>query len=88
MLSEKRADVDFTVLKANFGASSAAWELGDFDGDQRVNLADFTILKANFGASRAVAVPEPAGAWPMLLAVAALAGLMLRRHNAQRAAAD
>jgi hypothetical protein len=40
--------IDFGVLKAHFGESSASRSEGDLTGDGRVNLADFGVLKANF----------------------------------------
>ena len=73
--------VDFTFLKANFGAGTegdpATWRMANFnyyEDDWLVDGADFTILKAYFGKGEkftGAPIPEPGCA--VLLVVGALA---------------
>ncbi|MCG8509607.1 MAG: dockerin type I domain-containing protein, partial [Rhodospirillales bacterium] len=78
---------DFSLLKANFGSSDAAWIDGDFNGDGNVDGQDFSLLKANFGAAsaeqiaaletfEASIVPEPAS-----LLLLGLGGILLTRRR-------
>jgi autotransporter-associated beta strand protein len=76
---------DFSVLAANFNASSdVLWQQGDFNYDGRINALDFNALASNFGAtpiaslSLGTLVPEP-GSIGLLVAAAAVWG---RRRRA------
>src|SRR4051794_31461737 len=71
---------DFTVLAANFNATTKLWYQGDFNYDQKVDLTDFTLLASNFNQTMsattadpttlAATVPEPtACAWLLLTAL-------------------
>jgi hypothetical protein len=73
---------DFGLLKAHFG-SGRYRNQGDFDGDGQVNLSDFGLLKANFGKGGAAAVPEPATATSLLLGLALVLAVRLRRVGRQ-----
>ncbi|MCY2924576.1 MAG: dockerin type I domain-containing protein [Planctomycetota bacterium] len=41
--------LDYNVIKMNFGATNATWDMGDLNADGQVGLLDFNIVKANFG---------------------------------------
>lgn len=64
---------DFSVLAANFNVAGP-WGRGDFNYDGSVGIADFSLLAANFNlslpASRPAAVPEPASAAGLAVAMA------------------
>lgn len=63
--------LDWDVIKANFGSTTAPWTMGDVNGDGHVNLLDYNIVKTHFG--QTATVPEvPA------MAVAALPTLTAR----------
>ena len=78
-----RVDInDLTIVLANYGKLGLTWTQGSMDGDPNgaVDINDLTIVLANYGATagasaaaRFSAVPEPGS---LLLAVAAVAGLL------------
>ena len=69
---------DFNLWNGNKFTPSLAWNSGDFNGDGIVDLSDFNIWNGNkFQSSGGTLVPEPAGLW---LAVVALAALFCRRR--------
>ena len=81
-------DTDFRTLYANFApfVAGKTWAQGDFNDDHVVNFTDFQILERHFGRSvpfgalpEASAVPEPASASFVLVAVAIMAGRRARR---------
>ena len=63
--------LDLDILGTNFGAVDATLAQGDFNGDGVVDLLDLDILGTNFGASASQAVPEPAGAAILIVALVA-----------------
>jgi len=76
--------VDFNVVAANFGASGARWDLGDFTYDGTIDTLDFNHVALNFGQqlTGSLLIPEPAG-----LGMFWLTGLLAARR-ARRAHFD
>ncbi|MFP4054409.1 MAG: dockerin type I domain-containing protein [Phycisphaerae bacterium] len=74
-------DLDVTALKQNFGATSATWSQGDFNGDGAVTMHDAWELLRNYDptqpAGNATTIPEPATA--MLLCLLGAAVVRRRR---------
>ena len=70
--------LDFNLLAANFGASGARWDLGDFTYDGTIDTLDFNHLALNFGQQMAgpLLIPEPAG-----ITALCLAGLLATRRR-------
>jgi hypothetical protein len=76
--------VDYNILKSNYGATNATWEMGDFDGDGVVGPVDYNMLKGCYGMSvpdapgmlgeAYGAVPEPATMVLLALGVSAMLG--------------
>ncbi|MEM7315457.1 MAG: PEP-CTERM sorting domain-containing protein [Planctomycetota bacterium] len=59
---------DFNIWNANKFSNQARWCLADFTTDGVVDVSDFAVWNANkFTASNAVAVPEPATIWLLLI---------------------
>ena len=79
------AFADFLRLALNYGTSPAFYTDGDVDRDGTVGFPDFLILSANFSqggdfSGGAVAVPEPSGVLPMLVAIS-LRLRLWRQHD-------
>lgn len=41
--------LDYNIIKVNFGATNATWDMGDVNGDGQVGLLDYNVVKVNFG---------------------------------------
>lgn len=76
--------LDFSILKADFGVSPAAFEQGDANGDDVVDLLDFNILKSEFGME--AAVPEPSSMAITMVGLFLLAAAQRQRRTLRRPA--
>ena len=72
---------DFNRLAANFGATGARWDDGDFNYDGVVDLLDFNRLAANFGQSASGSVVTPVD-WATLASAVPEPGGVRRRFHA------
>ena len=79
---------DLSVVLNNFGATTNAWDLGNFDGAATVDLTDLSDVLNNFGAitgssspsaAAAIGTPEPASVGLLGLGVV---GYLMRRRRA------
>lgn len=78
---------DFLTLSGNYSVVDATYAQGDTTGDGRVSFADYLQISANFGFQRqpvlaATSVPEPKSLPQLIIGLAAMTMLMLRRRRA------